>query len=154
MKSLGGEYLPVDVEVEQSADGYAKDTSEAYDTRAAEIYSEQAAEVDIIVTTALIPGRPAPRLITAADVASMKPGSVVVDMAAAQGGNVEGSVKDEVITTDNGVTIIGYTDLPARLPAQSSQLYGTNLVNLMKLLTPARNGQVALDLADDRGPPR
>lgn len=85
VKSLGGEYLPVDVDVEQSTDGYAKATSEAYDKRATEIYSEQVAEVDIIVTTALIPGRPAPRLITAADVASMKPGSLIVDMAAAQG---------------------------------------------------------------------
>ncbi|MFF9485482.1 Re/Si-specific NAD(P)(+) transhydrogenase subunit alpha [Streptomyces sp. NPDC014676] len=148
VKSLGGVYLPVDVETEQSTDGYAKATSEAYDRRAAEIYSEQAADVDIIITTALIPGRPAPRLITAADVASMKPGSVVVDMAAAQGGNVEGTVKDEVVTTDNGVTIIGYTDLPARLPAQSSQLYGTNLVNLMKLLTPAKDGRVSVDLED------
>jgi NAD(P) transhydrogenase subunit alpha len=148
VKSLGGTYLPVDVEVEQSTDGYAKATSQAYDKRAAEIYSEQAAEVDIIITTALIPGRPAPRLITAADVASMKPGSVIVDMATAQGGNVEGSVKDEVITTANGVTIIGYTDLPARLPVQSSQLYSANLVNLMKLLTPAKDGQVALNLED------
>ncbi|MET9555436.1 Re/Si-specific NAD(P)(+) transhydrogenase subunit alpha [Streptomyces sp. NPDC006645] len=148
VKSLGGEYLPVDVEVEQSTDGYAKATSEAYDKRAAEIYSEQAADVDIVITTALIPGRPAPRLITAADVASMKPGSVVVDMAAGQGGNVEGSVKDQVVTTGNGVTIIGYTDLPARLPAQSSQLYGANLVNLMKLLAPGKDGQVALNLDD------
>ncbi|MFI5567325.1 Re/Si-specific NAD(P)(+) transhydrogenase subunit alpha [Streptomyces sp. NPDC051740] len=148
VKSLGGVYLPVEVEAEQSTDGYAKATSEAYDRRAAEIYSEQAADVDIIITTALIPGRPAPRLITAADVASMKSGSVVVDMAAAQGGNVEGTVKDEVVTTHNGVTIIGYTDLPARLPAQSSQLYGTNLVNLMKLLTPAKDGRVSVDLED------
>ncbi|MEF9906959.1 Re/Si-specific NAD(P)(+) transhydrogenase subunit alpha [Streptomyces sp. P9-A2] len=148
VKSLGGAYLPVDIEVEQSTDGYARATSGAYDRRAAEIYSEQAADVDIIITTALIPGRPAPRLITAADVASMKPGSVIVDMAAAQGGNVEGSVKDRVVTTDNGVTIIGYTDLPARLPAQSSQLYGTNLVNLMKLITPAKDGRIAVDLED------
>ncbi|MFI1422592.1 Re/Si-specific NAD(P)(+) transhydrogenase subunit alpha [Streptomyces sp. NPDC020731] len=148
VKSLGGAYLPVDIEVERSTDGYARATSEAYDRRAAEIYSEQAAEVDIIITTALIPGRPAPRLITAADVASMKPGSVIVDMAAAQGGNVEGSVKDKVVTTDNGVTIIGYTDLPARLPAQSSQLYGTNLVNLMKLVTPAKDGRITVDLED------
>ncbi|MEV5543977.1 Re/Si-specific NAD(P)(+) transhydrogenase subunit alpha [Saccharopolyspora shandongensis] len=148
VKSLGGEYLAVDVEVEKSTDGYAKATSGAYDKRAAEIYSEQAADVDIIVTTALIPGRPAPHLITAADVASMKPGSVIVDMAATQGGNVEGTVRDEVITTDNGVTIIGYTDLPARLPAQSSQLYGTNLVNLLKLTTPGKDGQLALDLDD------
>ena len=146
--SIGGEYIPVDVETEQSTDGYAKATSEAYDTRAAEIYSEQAAEVDIIVTTALIPGRPAPRLLTAADVASMKPGSVIVDMAAAQGGNVEGTVPGEAVVTDNGVTILGYTDLPGRLPTQASQLYGTNLVNLMKLLTPEKDGQLVLDLDD------
>jgi NAD(P) transhydrogenase subunit alpha len=81
-------------------------------------------------------------------VASMKPGSVIVDMAAAMGGNVEGTVKDQVVTTPNGVTIIGYTDLPARLPAQSSQLYGTNLVNLMKLVTPEKDGVLALDLED------
>ena len=148
VRSLGGEYLAVDVETEQSTDGYAKATSEDYDRRAAEIYSEQAADVDIIITTALIPGRPAPKLITAADVASMKPGSVIVDMAAAQGGNVEGSVAGEVVHTENGVTIIGYTDLAGRLPGQSSQLYGTNLVNLMKLLTPGKDGQVVLDLED------
>ena len=92
VRSIGGEYLAVDVEVEQSTDGYAKATSDAYDRRAAEIYSEQARDVDIIITTAQIPGRQAPRLITAEDVASMKPGSVIVDMAAAQGGNVAGSV--------------------------------------------------------------
>ncbi|MBN9111978.1 MAG: Re/Si-specific NAD(P)(+) transhydrogenase subunit alpha [Pseudonocardia sp.] len=148
VKSLGGEYLAVEVEQEASTDGYAKATSEAYDKRAAEIYSEQAADVDIIVTTALIPGRPAPKLITAADVASMRPGSVIVDMAAAQGGNVEGSVAGEVVTTDHGVTIIGYTDLAARLPAQASQLYGTNVLNLLKLMTPEKDGRLALDLDD------
>ncbi|MDH2412916.1 Re/Si-specific NAD(P)(+) transhydrogenase subunit alpha [Nocardioides sp. CER19] len=150
VKSLGGEYLEVVVDEvqEQSGTGYATATSEAYNARAAEIYSEQAADVDIIVTTALIPGRPAPRLVTAADVAAMKPGSVVVDMAAAQGGNVEGSVADQKIVTDNGVTIIGYTDLAGRLPTQASQLYGTNLVNLMKLLTPGKDGKVIIDLDD------
>lgn len=146
--SLGGEYLAVDVETEQSTDGYAKATSEDYDRRAAEIYSEQATDVDIIITTALIPGRPAPRLITAADVASMKAGSVIVDMAASNGGNVEGTVAGEAVVTDNGVTIIGYTDLAGRLPTQASQLYGTNLVNLMKLLTPGKDGQLVLDLDD------
>ncbi|MET0448236.1 MAG: Re/Si-specific NAD(P)(+) transhydrogenase subunit alpha, partial [Aeromicrobium sp.] len=88
VKSLGGEYIAVDVETEQSTDGYAKATTDAYNARAAEIYSEQAADVDIIITTALIPGRAAPVLITEADVASMKAGSVIVDMAAANGGNV------------------------------------------------------------------
>ncbi|KHK95112.1 NAD(P) transhydrogenase subunit alpha [Microbacterium mangrovi] len=148
VRSIGGEYLPVDVQVEQSTDGYAKATSEAYDRRAAEIYSEQAADVDVIITTALIPGRPAPRLITAADVASMKPGSVIVDMAAAQGGNVEGSVAGERILTDNGVVILGYTDLAGRLPAQASQLYGTNLVNLLTLLTPGKDGHLVIDFDD------
>ena len=151
VKSIGGEYLPVEVpdeEKEVSSDGYAKATSEAYDRAAADLYTTQAADVDIIITTALIPGRAAPRLITAADVASMKRGSVIVDMAAAQGGNVEGSVADEVVVTENGVTIIGYTDLAGRLPAQASQLYGTNLVNLTKLVTPEKNGVWALDMED------
>ena len=149
VKSLGGEYLAVEVEEQMvSSDGYAKATSEAYDKRAAEIYSEQAADVDIIITTALIPGRPAPKLITAEDVASMKPGSVVVDMAAAQGGNVAGTRAGEVVITENGVTLIGYTDLPGRLPAQASQLYGQNVVNLMKLLTPEKDGTLVLDLSD------
>jgi NAD(P) transhydrogenase subunit alpha len=148
VKSLGGEYLPVDVAVEQTGTGYAAATSEAYDRRAAQIYTEQAADVDIIITTALIPGRPAPRLISAADVASMKPGSVIVDMATGQGGNVEGSTAGQIVTTPNGVTVIGYTDLASRLPAQASQLYGTNLVNLLKLLTPGKDGVLAIDFDD------
>jgi NAD(P) transhydrogenase subunit alpha len=148
VRSLGGEYLAVDVEQEVSTDGYARATSEAYDRRAAEIYHEQSEDVDIIITTALIPGRPAPKLLTAEDVAAMRSGSVIVDMAAAQGGNVAGSRAGEAYVTDNGVTIIGYTDLPSRLPAQASQLYGTNLVNLMKLLTPGKDGQLVLDMED------
>ncbi|TAM87599.1 MAG: Re/Si-specific NAD(P)(+) transhydrogenase subunit alpha [Jatrophihabitans sp.] len=149
VRSLGGEYLPVEsADVEVSATGYAKEMSEDYNARAAALYARQCPKVDIIVTTALIPGRPAPRLITAEMVASMRPGSVIVDMAAQQGGNVEGTVPGEVIATGNQVTIIGYTDLAGRLPAQASQLYGTNLVNLMKLLTPGKDGQLVLDLDD------
>ncbi|MEP7179275.1 MAG: Re/Si-specific NAD(P)(+) transhydrogenase subunit alpha, partial [Pseudonocardiales bacterium] len=148
VRSLGGEFLAVEVEQEASTDGYAKATSEDYDRRAAQIYSEQAADVDIIITTALIPGRPAPKLLTADDVASMKAGSVIVDMAAQQGGNVAGSEPGKAIVTDNGVTIIGYTDLAGRLPTQASQLYGTNLVNLMKLLTPGKDGTLVLDFDD------
>jgi NAD(P) transhydrogenase subunit alpha len=149
VKSIGGTYLKVEVEEEmKSSDGYAKATSEAYNARAAEIYSEQAADVDIIITTALIPGRPAPMLLTAEDVAAMKSGSVIVDMAAGQGGNVEGSVAGERVVTDNGVVILGYTDLPARLPAQASQLYGTNTVNLLKLLTPDKDGQLRINFED------
>ena len=149
VKSIGGTYLAVEVEEKmESSDGYAKETSKLYEQRAAEIYSEQAADVDIIITTALIPGRPAPKLITAEDVALMKPGSVIVDMAAAQGGNVAGSEPGKKIVTKNGVIILGYTDLPSRLPAQSSQLYGTNLVNLLKLLTPAKDGKTVIDFED------
>ena len=149
VRSLGGEYLAIESpEVEVSATGYAKEMGDDYKDRETKLYAEQSADVDIIVTTALIPGRPAPRLITGEMVASMKPGSVIVDMAASNGGNVEGAVADEKIVTSNGVTIIGYTDLAGRLPAQASQLYGTNLVNLMKLLTPGKDGRLVLDFDD------
>ena len=149
VRSLGGEYLSVEAaDVEVSATGYAKEMSQDYNALAAALYAEQAKDVDIIITTALIPGRPAPVLITAEMVASMKAGSVIVDMAAANGGNVEGTVKGEAVVTANGVTIIGYTDLAGRLPAQASQLYGTNLVNLMKLMTPGKDGQLVLDFDD------
>lgn len=148
VRSMGGEFLPVEVAQESGGDGYARATSEEYDRAAAELYARQAAEVDIVITTALIPGRPAPRLLTEDHVASMKAGSVIVDMAAAQGGNVAGTVAGEVVVTENGVTIIGYTDLPGRLPAQASQLYGTNVVNLLKLLTPGKDGQTVLDFDD------
>ncbi|WP_092203184.1 Re/Si-specific NAD(P)(+) transhydrogenase subunit alpha [Blastococcus tunisiensis] len=149
VRSLGGEYVAVpDAEQQVSSDGYAREMSEDFNRRAAQMYAEQAGDVDIIITTALIPGRPAPRLITEEMVASMRSGSVIVDMAAAQGGNVAGSVPDEIVVTPGGVSIIGYTDLPGRLPAQASQLYGQNLVSLLTLLTPAKDGQLALDLDD------
>jgi NAD(P) transhydrogenase subunit alpha len=149
VKSLGGEYLSIESpEAEVSATGYAKEMGEDYKAREAQLYAEQAKDVDIIITTALIPGKPAPRIITADMVASMKPGSVIVDMAAANGGNVEGTVKDQAVVTDHGVTIIGFTDLAGRLPATASQLYGTNLVNLLKLLTPEKNGHLTLDFDD------
>lgn len=149
VKSIGGEYVAVEVEEKMaSSDGYAKATSEAYDRRAAEIYSEQARDVDIIITTALIPGRPAPKLLTEADVASMKPGSVIVDMAAGMGGNVAGSKAGKRVVTANGVVILGYTDLPGRLPQQASQLFGTNMLNLLKLLTPEKDGKLTIDFED------
>src|SRR6478609_5536037 len=149
VRSLGGEYVSVDAgESEVSATGYAKEMGDDYKAREAALYAELANDVDIIITTALIPGRPAPRIITAEMVASMKSGSVIVDMAAANGGNVEGTVKDQSVVTDNGVTIIGYTDLAGRLPATASQLYGTNLVNLLKLLTPEKDGKLILDFED------
>ncbi|UOY02219.1 Re/Si-specific NAD(P)(+) transhydrogenase subunit alpha [Blastococcus sp. PRF04-17] len=149
VRSLGGEYVAVPAgEQEVSADGYAREMGEDFNRRAALMYAEQVPEADIVITTALIPGRPAPRLITEEMVASMRSGSVIVDMAAAQGGNVAGSVADEVVVTANGVSIIGYTDLPGRLPAQASQLYGTNVVNLLKLLTPGKDGRLVLDFDD------
>jgi NAD(P) transhydrogenase subunit alpha len=149
VESMGAEFLRIDVEeAGPSADGYARETSADFDAKARELYAAQAADVDIVITTALIPGRPAPRLLDETMVASMKPGSVVVDMAAANGGNVAGTVPGERVVTANGVTILGYTDLPGRLPTQASQLFGTNLVNLLKLLTPGKDGEVVLDLED------
>lgn len=149
VRSLGGEYLSIESpEVEVSATGYAKEMGDDYKVREAELYAAQCQDVDIVITTALIPGRPAPRIITAEMVASMAPGSVIVDMAAANGGNIEGSRAGEKVVTPNGVTILGYTDLAGRLPAQASQLYATNIVNLLKLLTPERDGQLVIDLDD------
>ncbi|TGD47550.1 NAD(P)(+) transhydrogenase (Re/Si-specific) subunit alpha, partial [Salmonella enterica subsp. enterica serovar Poona] len=112
------------------------------------LVAAQAQEVDIIVTTALIPGKPAPKLITRDMVDSMKAGSVIVDLAAQNGGNCEYTVANQVVTTDNGVKVIGYTDLPGRLPTQSSQLYGTNLVNLLKLLCKEKDGNIDVDFDD------
>ncbi|HYN57106.1 MAG TPA: Re/Si-specific NAD(P)(+) transhydrogenase subunit alpha [Motilibacterales bacterium] len=149
VESMGAEFLRIDVEdTGPSATGYAKEMGEDFNRKASELYAAQAKDVDIVITTALIPGRPAPRLLTEEMVASMKPGSVVVDMAAANGGNVAGSRPDERVVTDNGVVILGYTDLPGRLPTQASQLFGTNLVNLLKLMTPEKDGQAVLDLDD------
>jgi NAD(P) transhydrogenase subunit alpha len=112
------------------------------------LFAEQAKDVDIIITTALIPGKPAPRLITADMVASMKPGSVIVDLAAEQGGNCELTEPDK-IAVKHGVSIIGYTDLTSRLAAQSSQLYGTNLRHLLTDMTPEKDGQIVVNFEDE-----
>lgn len=152
VESMGATFLHVraaDDDQGVSSDGYAKEASDDYNARAAKLYAEQAKTVDIIITTAAIPGRPSPRLITADMVYSMKPGSVIVDMGASGGGNCELTRPGEKYTTENGVTIVGYTNLATRLPGQSSQLYGTNLVNLMKLLTPGKDGQLVLDFDDE-----
>jgi NAD(P) transhydrogenase subunit alpha len=149
VESMGAEFLRIDVEdTGPSADGYLRGTTADFDAKAAALYAEQARDVDIVITTALIPGKPAPRLLTEEMVASMRPGSVVVDMAASNGGNVAGSRANERVVTDNGVVILGYTDLPGRLPTQASQLFGTNLVNLLTLLTPDKDGTAVLDLDD------
>ncbi|MDV7103507.1 Re/Si-specific NAD(P)(+) transhydrogenase subunit alpha [Vibrio sp. TH_r3] len=149
VQSMGAEFLEVDFEEDTSAgDGYAKEMSDAFNQKAEELYAAQAKDVDIIITTALIPGRPAPKLITKEMVDSMASGSVIVDLAAANGGNCEYTVADQVITTDNGVKIVGYTDMVGRLPTQSSQLYGTNLVNLLKLLCKEKDGNIDINFDD------
>ncbi len=150
VESMGATFLHVrGTSQEVSTDGYAKEVGDDYNARAAELYAEQAADVDIIITTAAIPGKASPRLITADMVATMKEGSVIVDLAALGGGNCELTRPGEKYTTANGVTIIGYTDLASRLPGQSSQLYGTNLVNALKLLTPGKDGQLVVDFDDE-----
>jgi H+-translocating NAD(P) transhydrogenase subunit alpha len=148
VESMGAQFVTVDMEQEVSSDGYAKEMTAEQEAATAAMYDEEARAADIVITTALIPGRPAPLLVTAETVAAMQPGSVVVDMAAANGGNVAATVKDQRVVTDNGVTVLGYTDLAGRLAAQTSQLYGTNIVNLLKLLTPGKDGQLTLDMDD------
>ncbi|GAB4010987.1 Re/Si-specific NAD(P)(+) transhydrogenase subunit alpha [Nocardioides ultimimeridianus] len=148
VESMGARFVSVEMEQEVSSDGYAKEMTEAQVAATAAMYDEEARAADIVITTALIPGRPAPSLITAETVAGMRGGSVIVDMAAANGGNAAGTVADQKVVTDNGVTILGYTDLAGRLAAQTSQLYGTNIVNLLKLLTPEKDGALTLDFDD------
>ena len=148
VESMGAEFVKVDFEAEKSEDGYAKEMTAEQEAATASMYDEEARAADIVITTALIPGRPAPKLLSPETVAGMRNGSVIVDMAAANGGNAAGTVADEKIVTDGGVTILGYTDLAGRLAAQTSQLYGTNIVNLLKLLTPEKNGELTLDMDD------
>ena len=150
VESMGATFLHVGTADQGvSSDGYAKEVGADYAQKAAELYAEQAADVDIIVTTAAIPGRPSPKLITADMVATMRPGSVIVDLAAQGGGNCELTHPGESYVTDNGVTIIGWTDLASRLPGQSSQLYGTNLVNALTLMTPEKDGELVIDFDDE-----
>jgi len=148
VESMGAEFVKVDFEAEVSTDGYAKEMTAEQEAATAAMYDEEARAADIVITTALIPGRPAPKLITEETIAAMRNGSVIVDMAAANGGNAALTKTDERIVTDNGVRILGYTDLAGRLPAQTSQLYGTNIVNLFKLLTPGKDGELVLDFDD------
>ena len=147
--SLGGEFVKVDYEEEGSGGGgYAKVMSEGFQKAQREMYAAQAREVDIIITTALIPGKPAPKLITAEMVQTMKPGSVIVDMAAEQGGSCELTEPGQAVVK-HGVTIIGYTDLASRLARQSSTLYGTNLFRLTEELCKAKNGVAVVNMEDD-----
>jgi NAD(P) transhydrogenase subunit alpha len=150
VESLGGEFLVLDFKEEgaEGAGGYAKVMSSEFIRAEMALFAKQAAEVDIIITTALIPGKPAPKLITSDMVRSMKPGSVIVDLAAEQGGNCE-LTEPEKVVVKHGVAIIGYTNLPSRLAAQASQLYGTNLRHLLADMCPAKDGVLKVDMEDE-----
>ncbi len=149
VKSLGGEFVKVDYEEEGSGGGgYAKVMSEGFQQAQRAMYAQQAREVDIIITTALIPGKPAPKLITAEMVQTMRPGSVIVDMAAEQGGNCELTVPNEAVVR-YGVTLVGYTDLPSRLAKQASTLYATNLFRLTEELCKTKDGVIDVNMDDD-----
>ncbi len=149
IKSLGGEFVPVEYTEEGSGvGGYAKVMSEGFQKAQREVFARQARDVDIIITTALIPGRPAPKLITAEMVQSMKPGSVIVDMAAEQGGNCDLTEPGKVVVK-HGVTIIGYSDLPSRLAKQSSTLYATNLFRLAEELCKTKDGIINVNMEDE-----
>lgn len=149
VKSLGGEFVKVEYEEDGSGGGgYAKVMSEGFQQAQREMYAREAKDADIIITTALIPGKPAPKLITAEMVRSMKPGSVIVDMAGEQGGNCELTVPGEAVVR-HGVTIIGYTDLASRLARQASTLYATNLFRLTEELCKTKDGQINVNMDDD-----
>ncbi len=151
IESMGAQFLELDFEDEEggsTAGGYAKVMSKEFIEAEMALFREQAKEVDIIITTALIPGKPAPKLILADMVELMKEGSVIVDLAAEQGGNCELTEPGEV-AVKHGVTLIGYMDLPSRLPTQSSQLYGSNLCHLLTDMTPEKDGNMVVDMEDD-----
>ncbi|RIY37910.1 Re/Si-specific NAD(P)(+) transhydrogenase subunit alpha [Psittacicella gerlachiana] len=149
VESMGAQFLTIGhVEQQKTNDGYTRTTSEEFNKKSAELYANQAKEVDIIITTAAIPGRKAPVLLTKEMVDSMKPGSVIVDIAAATGGNCEYTQADQVVTTSNGVKVVGYTNYQSMLGNQASELYSNNLVNLLALITPEKNGEIKLDQED------
>ena len=150
VESLGATFLAVEDEEfkrAEAAGGHAKEMSDAYKEKQAQLIAETVPRMDIIVTTALVPGKGAPKLLTEAMVDSMKPGSVIADLAAAQGGNAARTRPGEAITTDNGVTILGWTNWPARIPVSASSLYARNLVNLLKLMVDG-DGRLTPDVDD------
>ena len=149
VESLGAQFLTVNLDEDgSSSDGYAKVMSEEFIAAEMALFKEQASDVDIIITTALIPGKEAPKLITKDMVEVMKPGSIIVDLASQQGGNCELCEKD-AIAEHHGVKIIGFTDLPSRLPSQSSELYSNNLFHILDELTPAKDGNLNINMEDD-----
>lgn len=151
IESMGGQFLKLDFaqnEDGSTSGGYGKVMSDEFIAAEMALFAAQAKEVDIIITTALIPGKPAPKLITKAMVDSMKPGSIIVDMASPAGGNCEYTVSGELFVTESGIKVIGFNDLPGRLPGQSSEMYSTNLVNLAKLLCKSKDGNINIDFED------
>ena len=150
IESMGAEFLMLDFDSDGSGEGgYAKPASKEFIKKEMELFREQAPEIDIVITTALIPGMPAPKLWPKEMVDLMKPGSVVVDLAAEQGGNCEATVPNKMIETKNKVKIIGYTDLPSRMATQSSNLYSTNIRHMLDDLTPEKNGEPFTNMEDD-----
>ena len=152
IESMGAEFLFLDFEDAQDGSatgGYAAPSSPEFREKQLALFSEQAPEIDIVITTALIPNREAPELWTQDMVEAMKPGSVIVDLAAEKGGNCKLTVADQKVVTDNGVTIIGYTDFPSRMAAQASTLYATNVRHMMTDLTPEKDGQLVHNMEDD-----
>ncbi len=154
IESMGAEFVFLEFDESELPDGaatggYAPPSSPEFQAKQLEKFREIAPDMDIVITTALIPNRPAPVLWTKDMVESMKPGSVIVDLAAERGGNCELTVMDEKIVTDNGVTIIGYTDFPSRMAAQSSTLYANNIRHMMADLTPEKDGAINHDMEDD-----
>lgn len=148
IESMGAAFVQAQAaQQEVSADGYASAMTDEQERLTAVMYAQESAQADIVITTALVRGT-APRTITADMVGAMRAGSVIVDLAASGGGNCELTVPGAVVVTDGGVTIIGWTDLTSRLPRHTSQLLGTNIVNLMRLLTPGKDGEVVLDMDD------
>ena len=153
IESMGAEFVYLDFEEAQqdgaATGGYAAPSSPEFREKQLAKFRELAPDVDIVITTALIPGRDAPKLWLADMIAAMKPGSVVVDLAAERGGNCDLTVPDEKIVSENGVTVVGYSDFPSRMAAQSSTLYATNIRHMMTDLTPEKNGQVHHNMEDD-----
>ncbi len=150
IESMGAEFLFLDFEESGSGDGgYAAPSSPEFREKQLALFREQAPDVDIVITTALIPGRDAPKLWLEDMVMAMKPGSLIVDLAAERGGNCDLTQMDKKVETSNGVTVIGYTDFPSRMAAQSSTLYSTNVRHMMDDLTPEKDGQVFHNMDDD-----
>jgi len=150
--SLGAKFIAVEDEefkAAETAAGYAKPMSAEYQAKQAALVAEHIAKQDIVITTALIPGRPAPRLVSAAMVAAMKPGSVIIDLAVERGGNVEGAEAGEIVTTANGVKIVGYTNVPGRLAPTASSLYARNLLAFLETLVDKKEKKLAVNFEDE-----